>query len=617
MPVSKTVIPSNDEETIRRFTQEIRRRSTSSLPSLQGQVEQFAVTMTQRNSNSPYSNGEDRATQTDPVTITAVHGAVPARNGDTMKRGSVLDSVLLQSPPGSGVLAPPTTPETHPSFSELDISQLIVENIENLPASSIYTLQQSRHAAPFAGNLYQPNMQRSSTSDYVSSSMARGQLSQADEIVRNQSFARLSFQAADSPAITARGSSPASLPSSARFSPNVVKSNATAGSPGIPSTVSTRGRSAGVAAWNLFASGASEPKPFADSANRSSANSSSANRSVSQGTTALAVSDNEQAISPLKEDSAKPPMPKENWVPPHLRTPDYALKDPNFIKPNRSYLGRAISGGESAKKHIDYLQWSAAGLTIPAQAATSSDPGSTPALVATSGDPGSSETILTPSSVIFRAVSPPTPTEGSNEARENQIYFSAWGKPEQRKKPAAKIRKVILGVSSPTASLVASLVWGGIIEEIQVKSSSADVLFADGDDCQTYFEATAGGIKYTRDGRDTVVSVEKGRDVDVISGRLDTYLQRGFTRCVRAVDVLETFTLADLWTKAKLKNRKVEGIQVAKNEAGLRYVVFRFCSIAHAVSFKQGIVRDEEWEHCNIHYVADPCARATGVHFDN
>lgn len=167
--------------------------------------------------------------------------------------------------------------------------------------------------------------------------------------------------------------------------------------------------------------------------------------------------------------------------------------------------------------------------------------------------------------------------------------------------------------------------WGGIVEEIQIKTSSADVLFAYADDCQRYCDASANGIKYKKDGRDLVAFVDKGKDVDIVSGQLSSYLEQGFTRCVRAVDVLDKFAPGDLRMKAEFKNRKVEGIDIGKTEAGvsltalavivwkyllhdtqLRYVVFRFCSIAHAVGFKLALARDEEWDHCNIHHIADP-----------
>lgn len=60
------------------------------------------------------------------------------------------------------------------------------------------------------------------------------------------------------------------------------------------------------------------------------------------------------------------------------------------------------------------------GVSAPAQGATSPNV------------PIPSEPILTPSSIILHAVSKPTPTVGTKENREEQLYFSAWGKPEQR-----------------------------------------------------------------------------------------------------------------------------------------------------------------------------------------
>lgn len=169
--------------------------------------------------------------------------------------------------------------------------------------------------------------------------------------------------------------------------------------------------------------------------------------------------------------------------------------------------------------------------------------------------------------------------------------------------------------------------WGGIVEEINIKPNLAEVLFAYAEDCQNYCDATAKGIKFKKDGRDVVTFVDKGKDVDVVSGKLTTFLELGFTRCVRAVDVHEKFTPNELRMKAELKNRKIESIEIGMTEAKvsfialvifplksclhdaqppLRFVVFRFCSISNAVEFKQSLQRDEEWEHCNVHYIADP-----------
>ena len=37
-----------------------------------------------------------------------------------------------------------------------------------------------------------------------------------------------------------------------------------------------------------------------------------------------------------------------------------------------------------------------------------------------------------------------------------------------------------------------------------------------------------------------------------------------------------------------------------------RTITFRFCDISDAINFKATIVRDENWEHCNIKFGDDP-----------
>lgn len=95
------------------------------------------------------------------------------------------------------------------------------------------------------------------------------------------------------------------------------------------------------------------------------------------------------------------------------------------------------------------------------------------------------------------------------------------------------------------------------------------MLFAYAEDCQSYCDATENGISYKHDGRDSIAFVEKGKDVDVVGGKLCNYLEQGFTRCVRAVDVLDKFTPTELRMKAAFKNRKVEGIDIGQTEVGV------------------------------------------------
>lgn len=447
MPVSKAVVPLDDVDTIRRFTEEIGRRSRSSVPSLQGQVETFDSTIIQSNSSSQVSQVEHRATQTEPVTITLANGDSQIRNGILAKQKSVLDSVLLQSPPGSGVMAPPTTPENRPGLSNYEISQLIIDNIESLPSTSTFTLGESRHA-PRYSSANRGNMRGSSGNGHVSSSMPRGQISLADRNVqKNQSFTRMSFQAADSPSITAPMTSPALASfSAAGSSPNIRNST----SPSRGATASSTDTEAEMpsssilerpvdsscwasprvnppatepTAWNSVAALTSDTKEKLEEASLDSTI-----QSISQGTAELAVSGNEQVNCPVKGDTAKPTKPKDNWLPPHLRTPDYAFRDPRIVKPNRSYLSRISTSEETPKENKEASTGGSA--TKPA-----AEVATAPAQEVTSPDGYHfHEMVLTPSSVNFQAVSPPTPTEGTKENREGQLYFSAWGKPERRLK---------------------------------------------------------------------------------------------------------------------------------------------------------------------------------------
>lgn len=491
MPVSKTVIPLDDEETIRRFTDEIRRRSTTSLPSVQVQVENLEHTIVERNS---HSHIEHPPTQTEPVTITPANGGPQPRNGFLAKPKSALDSVLLQSPPGSGVMAPPSTPENRPGLSNSEISRLIIDNIESLPATSTFTLGESRHAPNRSSSRgRQTYMQGLTANDRMSSPMPKGRKSSTDRNFRNQSFPRMSFQAADSPPITAPMTSPAPVSiSPAESSTDVLRSTSSLSAstdtmaeisplsvleksvsssrwanprayPQVnqPATKPTSPRPAGVKTWNSFAAIANDINAKPEEAFLKCAVGS-----VLQGTADLAISDNEQVPSPVKGDMSDnetvaspvkedmsgneqlaspvkgdmpdkeqmafpvkgdtaPTDPKDKWLPPHLRTPDYAFKDPRIVKPNRSYLSKMFSSGVVTKENKkpstdDSVSKPVAEIrTAPAQAATSSD------------DPVPSEPIPMPSSIIF---SPPAPIESNTVNREGQLYFSAWGKPEHRHK---------------------------------------------------------------------------------------------------------------------------------------------------------------------------------------
>lgn len=130
---------------------------------------------------------------------------------------------------------------------------------------------------------------------------------------------------------------------------------------------------------------------------------------------------------------------------------------------------------------------------------------------------------------------------------------------------------MIIRVPDADPFLIASLVWGGMIDEIIIKAKSAEVIFASAEDCNKYYDIGRRGIPYKRKGSDKVqfAFVDKGPDVNVIGGLLQTYLDQGFTRCVRVTNVPEEFTKAQLQLKARLKGRRLEGIEDGNLSTGV------------------------------------------------
>ncbi|KAL6717111.1 hypothetical protein ACLMJK_005026 [Lecanora helva] len=216
----------------------------------------------------------------------------------------------------------------------------------------------------------------------------------------------------------------------------------------------------------------------------------------------------------------------------------------------------------------------------------------------------------------------------SDEDREHQVYFHAWGKQQQRDAPASRVRTVTITdiPSNATLSFVAGLVYGGAIEFLNLNTTTsasgdmtATVRFMKADDCMSYYNATCNGVVYGKDaqGRELACFVKLGKDVDVVGGLLSNWIEHNVTRCVRAVGVDTGMDRAFLIKVREGKMGKLEGVSDTINPNMHRAVVWRFCKVEDAVHFKASLSRDEEWEHCNIHHAVDPCATATGVHIDD
>lgn len=120
---------------------------------------------------------------------------------------------------------------------------------------------------------------------------------------------------------------------------------------------------------------------------------------------------------------------------------------------------------------------------------------------------------------------------------------------------------MLVGIpSGATPNLVASFVFGGPLERIHVADSSAFVTFLRGEDAAKYYEATGNGLDYKKDGVEHVIVTEMTSEVNPVGGILREYIEKEFTRCVRAIGVGAEWTAMALHELAARKGRKVEKI---------------------------------------------------------
>ena len=165
--------------------------------------------------------------------------------------------------------------------------------------------------------------------------------------------------------------------------------------------------------------------------------------------------------------------------------------------------------------------------------------------------------------------SPATTTgQAGAENREHQTYFSSWGSAAPRDAPKSRIRSVVLTnlPAATDATLVTSLIHGGAIETLKVTKSTetaptlARVTFTTGDAADAYYSKYPNGVDFRFQGKKYTAFVEKGNDVDVVSGVMRGYLESGASRVVRATGADDDWGMRALRKLAEEKNRKVESI---------------------------------------------------------
>ncbi|KAL4964684.1 uncharacterized protein BDV14DRAFT_200735 [Aspergillus stella-maris] len=266
---------------------------------------------------------------------------------------------------------------------------------------------------------------------------------------------------------------------------------------------------------------------------------------------------------------------------------------------------------EPASSSPDKIATSFQSLTVDA-------PVFTPRTEYVASDLGSTGDKLTSANLHAFVASTETKVE-VDEDRENLKTFKSWGAPVVRARPAAQIRRCIIKGLPPTWATpdkVLSMVHGGLIESVSITpTGNAHILFYDADACRAFYDKYPNGLDLDRERKFTAF-IDLGEEVDVISSQLSFNLSVGSTRVVRAVGVDMEVTMSEIVKIATASNREVEKIIDNYVPGCPRSVSFRFCSIEDAVRFRAALVRNEEWEHCNVQYATDPCEVATGYHAD-
>lgn len=119
-----------------------------------------------------------------------------------------------------------------------------------------------------------------------------------------------------------------------------------------------------------------------------------------------------------------------------------------------------------------------------------------------------------------------------------------------------------------TTAFVASLVYGGPLEQIHIRDDdTASVRFLHAADGEKFYRDTSNGLVYGKDwqGKEKIVWVHLAKDVDVIGGKLEGWIQAEMTRCIRVVPLEDDIGKEYLWKIASRKNRIVEGIEIGES----------------------------------------------------
>lgn len=387
---------------------------------------------------------------------TTLSEALASQSSD-MKGKSTIDPVLLMSPKLSGILPPPSTPEAQPDLNGTGISKLIISELEGRKPLS---MGESRHAPRTSGSYgrFQPFRKTPKSTESVP---GKGSDLESGGSEIPSPLLKTGADDDDNPKLSglpdSTGSSRWDTPS-----PSKPGSGATALATTNPLTKgaidddekSNYGKSVDTdSAKDKFADDKSIDDKFGDSkyVDNESVNKESVNGNARE----RKSTENQFIDSNLFHDSGVNDKYAHGNSANSRSVGDGAVRKGSHLPPHLRHLENSPQG--SYEDHISEGKF-----TEPSETAeviqqdqigagtTNGRSGKRPNIEIPTGNPsrpyadGTVGSDLTPSSVIFHAVSPPPNACLEDEDRTELAFFGQWGKPEARTTAGMFLRLLLL-----------------------------------------------------------------------------------------------------------------------------------------------------------------------------
>lgn len=387
---------------------------------------------------------------------TTLSEAVASHSPDT-KGKSAIDSVLLMSPKLSGILPPPSTPEAQPDLNGTGISKLIISELEGRKPLS---MGESRHAPRTSGSYgrFKPFRVTSKSTESVP---GKG----SDLESGGSEIPSLSIKTVADDDDNSKLSSLPDSTESSRWdipSPSKPGSEATALATTSPLTKdaiddderSTNGNSLdNGSVKDEFVDDKSIDDKFDDG--KSVDNESLNKESVNGNSRESKSAENEFIDSNLFGESGVDDKSAHGKSANSKSVGDGAVRKGTHLPPHLRHLENSVQG--SYEDHISDGKLTDQSHTAEAiqqdqiaAGTTNGRSGKRPNIEISTGTPprpyadGTVGSDLTPSSVIFHAVSPPPNACLEDEDRTELAFFGQWGKPEARTTAGMFLRPLLL-----------------------------------------------------------------------------------------------------------------------------------------------------------------------------